>query len=110
MRELARDVEVEMTFLPAESGGRHTPAFSGYRPQFYYDGHDWDAVQTYPDVEQVNPGDTVRAFLTFLSPQVHVGKISVGTIFLVREGHITVGYGRVLQVLELEHSAQRLRR
>jgi translation elongation factor EF-Tu-like GTPase len=109
MRELPRDVEVEIIFLPAEAGGRQGPAFSGYRPQFHYGGHDWDAIQTYPDVERVNPGDTVRAYLTFMSPEMHVGNICAGTIFLLREGHKTVGYGRVTQVLELEHSAQRIR-
>lgn len=58
----AKDIEVEITFLPTEAGGRKGPAFSGYRPQFYYDGHDWDAHQIYPDVEQASPGDTVRAY------------------------------------------------
>ena len=67
------------------------------------------AIQTYPDVERVNPGDTVRAYLTFMSPEMHAGKICAGTIFLLREGHKTVGYGRVTQVLELEQSSQRIR-
>jgi translation elongation factor EF-Tu-like GTPase len=57
----------------------------------------------------VNPGDTVRAYLTFMSPEMHVGRICAGTIFLLREGHKTVGYSRVTQVLELEQSAQRIR-
>jgi len=108
MPDLPKDVEVEIVFLPTEAGEKKRSALSGYRPQFYYDGHDWDAVQTYPDVEQVNPGDKVRAYLAFLSPDAHVGKLSVGTMFLVREGQTTVGYGRVTQVLELEQSAQRL--
>lgn len=109
MQELPKDVEAEVIFLPTDAGGRQGPAFSGYRPQFYYDGHDWDAIQTYPDVERVNPGDTVRAYLSFLSPEMHVGKLSVGTMFLLREGHKAVAYGRVTQILELEQSAQRMR-
>ena len=109
MRELPRDVEAEIVFLPTDAGGREGPAFSGYRPQFFCDGHDWDAIQAYPDVECVNPGDTVRAYLSFMSPEMHVGKICLGMIFLLREGHKTVGYGRVTQVLELEQSAQRNR-
>jgi translation elongation factor EF-Tu-like GTPase len=80
------DVEVELTFLPTEHGGRKGPAFSNYRPQFYYAGHDWDALHEYPDVAQVNPGDTVRAYLTFLSPDEHLGRIKPGMAFLVREG------------------------
>jgi translation elongation factor EF-Tu-like GTPase len=51
-----RDVEVEVTFLPADHGGRIRVVFSGYRAQFYYDGRDWDAVHEYPDVEQVELG------------------------------------------------------
>jgi elongation factor Tu len=72
------DIEAEITFVPADEGGRFKPAFSGYRPQFYYDAHDWDADQEYPDVESVLPGQTVRTFLRFLSPDAHVGRILSG--------------------------------
>src|SRR5689334_1063591 len=65
---LAADAEGDVTFLTTADGGRSGPAFSGYRPQFHYDGHDWDAVNTYPDVAQVNPGDRVRVVFSFLSP------------------------------------------
>ena len=61
-----RDIEAEIIFLPTEKGGCLSPTYSGYRGQFYYDGMDWDALQFYPDVEQVNSGDTVRVF--FQSP------------------------------------------
>ena len=101
----ARDIEAEITFLPTEHGGRRGPAFNDYRPQFYYAGHDWDAAHEYPDVERVNPGDTVRAFLCFLSPDEHVGKVKPGTVFLIREGQKIVGYGSVTRILELENSA-----
>lgn len=104
-----RDVEAIVTFLPTEHGGRHGPAFSDYRPQFYYGGHDWDAPQEYPDVAQVNPGDTVRAYLAFLSPLEHVGKIKPGTPFLIREGQKIVGYGAITQLLDLERSAEAAR-
>jgi translation elongation factor EF-Tu-like GTPase len=100
-----RDVEVEITFLPTEHGGRRGPAFNDYRPQFYYAGHDWDASHEYPDVGQVNPGDTVRAYLCFLSPQEHAGKLKPGTAFLIREGQKVVGYGSVTCILDLETSA-----
>ena len=100
------DIEGEVTYIPTEAGGRKKPAFSGYRPQFYYDGHDWDAIQNYPDVEQVNPGDTVRVIFTFLSPNENFGKIAPGTLFLIREGTRTVGYGQVTQILDLEKSAK----
>ena len=102
-----RDIEAEIYFLTPEEGGRSTPAFSNYRPQFYYNGHDWDAPHTYPDVEQVNPGDTVRAYLGFLSPQEHLGKVYVGMEFEIREGARTVGKGVVTKIIELEQSANR---
>ena len=102
-----RDIEVEITFLPTAHGGRQGPAFNGYRPQFYYAGRDWDAPHEYPDVSQVNPGDTVRAFLAFLSPKEHVGKIRPGMAFLIREGGRILGYGSVLRIVDLESSAAR---
>ena len=100
-----RDVEVEIYFLPSEHGGRRGPAFRGYRPQFYYRGHDWDAVYEYPDSEAVMPGETARAYLSFLSPTEHVGKVAEGMPFLIREGNRTVGYGSVRTVLGLPRSA-----
>ena len=100
-----RDIEAEITFIPTEHGGRRGPVFGGYRPQFYYAGHDWDAPHEYPDVEQVNPGDTVRAFLAFLSPAEHVGKLKPGMAFLIREGQRVVAYGSVTRLLALEESA-----
>ena len=86
------------------------PAFTGYRPQFYYNGRDWDGPHAYPDVDQANPGDTVRAFIGFLSPLEHVGKIYIGMKFLVREGSRTVGRGTVTNILELQESADRAKR
>ena len=102
------DIEVVMTFLRTEEGGRTRPAFSGYCPQFYYDGEDCDARYTFLGVEQVNPGDTVTAQLKFVSPQYHVGKIAVGMEFLVREGNRTVATGRVTKILHLEENAARM--
>jgi translation elongation factor EF-Tu-like GTPase len=103
------DIEAEVTFLPTAAGGRQGPAFSGYRPQFFYDGEDWVAIQFYPDVDQVNPGDTVRVCFAFLSPHMHVGKLVRGKMFLIREGQKVVAYGRVTKVLQLEESARRTR-
>ena len=101
-----KDIEAEITFLTTEEGGRQTPAFSGYRPQFYYDGQDWDAIQHYVGViEPVYPGQTVTAHVSFLSPQHHVGKLYPGKEFLVREGQHVVGRGKVTKILDLEKSA-----
>jgi translation elongation factor EF-Tu-like GTPase len=109
MRELPKDAEAEITFLPTEHGGRVSAVRSDYRPQFYYNGRDWDAVHSYPDVEEVRPGETVRAYLGFLSPDEHVGRLQPGTVFLIREGQRVVGYGRITRLLELEASAERVR-
>jgi len=103
--DLLQDIEVVMTFLRTEEGGKTRPAFSGYRPQFHYQGEDWDAQHTYIGVEQVNPGDTVTAQLRFYRPQFHVGKIAVGMEFSIREGKRTVAKGRVTKILHLEENA-----
>ena len=100
------DIEAEITFVPTEQGGRSVPAFSGYRPQFYYDGLDWDAVQEYPDVEKVLPGETVRALLSFSRPQMHFGRVFDGMEFLVREGQRTVARGKVTKILGLAERAK----
>jgi elongation factor Tu len=94
-------IETVLTFLPSAHSGRTTPVYSGYRPQFYYNGEDWDATHEYVGVEQVRPGDTVTTRLTFISPQYHVGRVFAGMPFLIREGNRVVGYGRVTHVLDL---------
>ncbi len=105
-RPECKDIEAEITFLTTEEGGRLGVAFSGYRPQFYYDGHDWDAMQNYIDVDEVYPGQTVKAHLCFVNPQHHVGKLYVGKEFLIREGQRIVGRGKVTKILDLEKSAK----
>jgi len=100
------DIEAEITFVPTELGGRKTPAFSNYRPQFYYDGMDFDARQDFPDVESVLPGQTVRALLTFSRPQMHFGRVIEGLEFLVREGQRTVARGKVTKILFLAEHAK----
>jgi translation elongation factor EF-Tu-like GTPase len=97
-----RDIEARITFLTSDQGGRRTPARTGYLPQFSYDGQDWDAIQTYPDRETVNPGETVTAYLAFLSPEQHKGKLYPGKEFQVREGTRVVATGIVTKILELD--------
>ncbi|HWN96615.1 MAG TPA: elongation factor Tu [Methylomirabilota bacterium] len=103
------DIEAEITFVPTEQGGRKTLAFSGYRPQFYYEGNDWDAIHEYPDVESVHPGQTARTLLRFLSPDSHIGRVHPGMEFQIREGARVVGHGRVTKILHLNESAQRVK-
>ena len=101
------DIEAEICFISTEQGGRSNPVFSGYRPQFYYDENDWDAIQEYPDVETVLPGQTVRALLRFIRPDMHVGRLHPGMEFQVREGSRVVARGRVTKILHLAESAER---
>ena len=99
------DIEAEITFLTSEEGGHKGPVYSGYRPQFYYDGNDWDAVQNYVGVFEVYPGQTVTTQLSFLSPQCHFGRLYPGKEFLIREGQRVVAHGKVTKILDLEKSA-----
>ena len=106
--KLAKDILVEMSYLLTEDGGRKNPTWSGYRPQFFYNNHDWDAQHEYIDVEKVYPGDTVKAYLTFMSPQEHFGKLKIGDHFLIREGRKIIAFGHVIEIIDLENSAKRI--
>ena len=104
------DIEAEIYFLSTEEGGRKTPAYSGYRPQFYYDGQDWDAVHEYIGVSEVYPGQTGTTQLSFMNPQEHAEKLHVGKEFLIREGQKTVACGKVTKILNLIESAERIKK
>lgn len=90
--------EAEVTYLPAEHGGRRFPAFTGYRPQFYYNGRDRDDEHEYPDVTEVPPNCPARTLLTFVSPERH-DAVHPDMAFLLREGNRVVGYGVVTRRL-----------
>ena len=94
-------IEVRICFLRPEEGGRKGPVMTGYRPQFSYKGKDCDASHTYPDVEWVYPGDTVRAFLSFRYPDAHHEQVESGMPFEVREGSRVVARGVVTKILNL---------
>lgn len=106
------DVKAEITLIPTQENGRRMQTCSGWRPQFHYpeqeEYEDWDTVFLTDDtVEWVYPGQTVAAYLSFPSPQHHVGKLYPGKEFLLREGRRVVAKGRVLEVLALEESAKK---
>jgi translation elongation factor EF-Tu-like GTPase len=109
MKQLPKDIEVQIEFLRSEHGGRKTAAFSGYRPQFFYNGQDWDAVHNYIGTETAEPGQRVKANLAFMSPQAHEGNIYPSMPFLVREGNRVIGFGSVTKIIELPQSASRMR-
>jgi translation elongation factor EF-Tu-like GTPase len=98
------DVEAQIVFLPADQGGRTTPVRSGYRGQFFYDEHDWDAMYQFPS-EWVSPGETVPARLWLLSPHSHRGRLHPGKTFLVREGNRVVGRGQITSIVGLDKAS-----
>lgn len=87
----------EVYILTKEEGGRHTPFFSNYRPQFYFHTTDVTGVIELPDgVEMVMPGDNVTFEVDLIAPVA----IEKGTKFTVREGGRTVGAGVVSEILD----------
>jgi len=102
----AGDIEARITLVPTADGGRQGPAQTGFRPQFRYEGHDWDAVHDFVDKEWLYPGETAVTHVTFLSPDAHVGRMVVGTKFELCEGQRVIGAGVVTRILELKKSAR----
>ena len=87
----------EVYVLTKEEGGRHTPFFTGYRPQFYLRTTDVTGVAKLPDGgEMVMPGDNVSMEVTLITPVA----LEEGLRFAIREGGRTVGAGVVSQILE----------
>jgi elongation factor Tu len=85
----------EVYVLTKEEGGRHTPFFSGYRPQFYFRTTDVTGVITLPDgVEMVMPGDNIQMSIELITPIA----IEEGLRFAIREGGRTVGAGVVTSI------------
>ena len=83
--------------LSKEEGGRHTPFFSNYRPQFYFRTTDVTGVIELPEgVEMVMPGDNVDMTVELIAPVA----LENGTKFSIREGGRTVGAGSVSEIVE----------
>jgi elongation factor Tu len=88
--------KTEVYILTKEEGGRHTPFFKGYRPQFYFRTTDVTGVAQLPEgVEMVMPGDNVALTVELITPIA----MEEGLRFAIREGGRTVGAGVVTQVL-----------
>jgi elongation factor Tu len=83
--------------LTKEEGGRHTPFFDGYRPQFYFRTTDVTGVAHLPEgTEMVMPGDNVELRGELIAPIA----MEEGLRFAIREGGRTVGSGRVTQIIK----------
>ena len=89
--------EAEVYVLSKEEGGRHTPFFDGYRPQFYFRTTDVTGTCALPEgVEMVMPGDNVKMVITLHAPIA----MDKGLRFAIREGGRTVGAGVVAKIIE----------
>jgi len=89
--------EGEVYVLSKEEGGRHTPFFKGYRPQFYFRTTDITGAVTLPEgVEMVMPGDNIKMDVTLINPIA----MEDGLRFAIREGGRTVGAGVVAKIIE----------
>ncbi|SMB84329.1 translation elongation factor TU [Desulfonispora thiosulfatigenes DSM 11270] len=87
----------EVYVLTKEEGGRHTPFFNGYRPQFYFRTTDVTGVITLPEgTEMVMPGDNIKMDIELITPIA----VEEGLRFAIREGGRTVGAGVVTAITE----------
>jgi elongation factor Tu len=87
----------EVYILTKEEGGRHTPFFNGYRPQFYFRTTDVTGVASLPEgTEMVMPGDNVNLQVELIAPIA----MEKGVRFAIREGGRTVGAGTVTEIVE----------
>src|SRR6201989_1856464 len=91
------DFEAEVYVLSKEEGGRHTPFFKGYRPQFYFRTTDvTGAVELPAGVEMVMPGDNIKMVVSLIHPIA----MEEGLRFAIREGGRTVGAGVVAKIIK----------
>ncbi|CUX95744.1 Elongation factor Tu [Candidatus Mikella endobia] len=89
--------ESEVYILNKEEGGRHTPFFKGYRPQFYFRTTDVTGIIELPEnIEMVMPGDNIKMIVNLLSPIA----MDNGLRFAIREGGHTIGAGIVTKIFE----------
>jgi len=89
--------EAEVYVLSKEEGGRHTPFFNGYRPQFYFRTTDVTGACDLPEgIEMVMPGDNVKMTVSLIAPIA----MEEGLRFAIREGGRTVGAGVVAKIIE----------
>jgi len=89
--------EAEIYVLSKDEGGRHTPFFSNYRPQFYFRTTDVTGACELPDgVEMVMPGDNIKMTVSLIAPIA----MAEGLKFAIREGGRTVGAGVVAKIIE----------
>ena len=91
------DFEANVYILSKDEGGRHTPFFDNYRPQFYFRTTDVTGIVTLPSgTEMVMPGDNTEMTVALIQPIA----MDEGLRFAIREGGRTVGAGRVIKIIK----------
>jgi elongation factor Tu len=89
--------KAEVYVLSKEEGGRHTPFFNGYRPQFYFRTTDVTGIVQLPQgVEMIMPGDNINLTIELIAPIA----MERTQKFAIREGGRTIGSGRITEILE----------
>ena len=89
--------KAQVYVLSKEEGGRHTPFFSNYRPQFYFRTSDITGIIILPEgTEMIMPGDNIEMTVELIAPVA----IEEGTKFSIREGGRTVGSGSITTIIE----------
>ncbi len=89
--------KAQVYILSKEEGGRHTPFFNGYRPQFYFRTTDVTADVSLPEgVEMIMPGDHIEMEVKLIAPIA----MEEGLRFAIREGGRTIGAGSIIKIIE----------
>jgi len=93
-------LEADVTFLSTEEGGRQGPVFSGYRPaHLVKDDYLTTGQHEYIDKEKVEPGETAKAEIFLISPEVYPHCLWVGKELALHEGAHLVGYAKVTKIM-----------
>ncbi len=93
------DIEAEITFLSTEQGGKTRSVLTGYRPNHLIKpDYLTSGEHTYIDVQEVQPGQTARAYIKFIAPEEYPHILYVGKVINVQEGSHLVGHAKVLKI------------
>jgi translation elongation factor EF-Tu-like GTPase len=95
----APHLEVNVTLLTTEQGGRRAPICTGFECAVEYDGGQGEACHTLEQQEFAFPGERVRVLLTFRHPEWHAARMALGAAFRLRDGDRVIGHGTVCRVL-----------
>ena len=93
-------LDAELFVVPESDGGRRSPFFSGYRPQFLFNDVHNGCVITIVDREQMAGGDSGAVALTFFRPELQFGRLAVGDSFCIAEGARVVCRGTITKIHE----------